>query len=95
MAELDKKKSYSIDMRQTTKDDLVKFSRQLRLPQGDALAYLIKEFDRTQDKLIDAANNKELMSTIISQQNSMIKVLHEQNALLQRLILAGGFGQND
>lgn len=89
MAELDKKKSYSIDMRQSTKVELAKLSRQLKLPQGDTVTHLIKEYDRTQEKLIDAANNKQLMSTIISQQNSMIKVLQEQNALLQRFVVGG------
>lgn len=89
MAELYKKKSYSIDMRESTKQSLVKLSRQLKLSQGDTISYLMDEFDRVQDRLIDASNNKELMQLMISQQNQLIAGLQEQNALLQRLVVRG------
>ena len=89
MAELYKKKSYSIDMRESTKQSLVKLSRQLKLSQGDTISYLMDEFDRVQDKLIEASNNKELMQLMISQQNQLITGLQEQNALLQRLVVRG------
>lgn len=91
MAELYKKKSYSIDMRESTKQSLVKLSRQLKLSQGDTISYLMDEFDRVQDRLIDASNNKELMQLMISQQNQLIAGLQEQNALLQRLVVRGDF----
>lgn len=89
MAELYKKKSYSIDMRESTKQSLVKLSRQLKLSQGDTISYLMDEFDRVQDRLIEASNNKELMQLMISQQNQLITGLQEQNALLQRLVVRG------
>lgn len=89
MAELYKKKSYSIDMRESTKRSLVQLSRQLKLSQGDTISYLMDEFDRVQDKLIEASNNKELMQLMISQQNQLITGLQEQNALLQRLVVRG------
>lgn len=89
MAELYKKKSYSIDMRESTKQSLVKLSRQLKLSQGDTISYVMDEFDRVQDKLSEAANNKELMQLMISQQNQLIAGLQEQNALLQRLVVRG------
>ena len=89
MAELYKKKSYSIDMRESTKQSLVKLSRQLKLSQGDTISYLMDEFDRVQDRLMEASNNKELMQLMISQQNQLITGLQEQNALLQRLVVRG------
>lgn len=86
MAELNKKKSYSIDMKASTKLELAKLAKQLKIPQGDTVDYLMTQFDDTQAKLIDAANNKARMDLIIAQQNSLIKAVQEQNALLQRLV---------
>ena len=85
MSELNKKKSYTIDMKESTKLELAKLAKQLRLPQGDTITFLMDEFGRTQDKLIMASNNEALLSTIISQQNSLVKTIQEQNALIQRL----------
>lgn len=85
MSELNKKKSYTIDMKESTKFELAKLAKQMRLPQGDTVGFLIDEFLRTQEKLILASNNQELLMTIISQQNSLTKTIQEQNALIQRL----------
>lgn len=87
MSELDKKKSYTVDMRESTKQDLVRLSKQMKLAQGDTISYLLKEFDNTQAKLIDASNNVALMETIISQQNIIIKTLNENAAVMSRLLL--------
>ena len=83
MAELDKKKSYSIDMTIETKAKLSKFAKQLTLPQGDALAYLLKEYGSLNQQLVEAHDNQALLQTIVGQQNMLIKLLKEQSALLQ------------
>lgn len=87
MAEIDKKKSYTIDMREKTKRELVGLAKQFRLPQGDTITFLMDEFMRTQDRLLDATNNKEVMNLMVQQQKQLILLLQEQNSLLQRLVV--------
>lgn len=85
MAELIKKQSFSIDMKKQTKDHLAKVARELRLPQGDAISFVLDQYD-TNFINNQAKDNEMLMKTIISQQNQLIATLNEQNALLVRMV---------
>lgn len=84
MSELIKKQSYSIDMKPSTKENLTNISRQIRLPQGDTIQFLIDYYEK-HDINSQAQDNALLMKTMIGQQNQLIAMLSEQNALLLRL----------
>lgn len=85
MAELIKKQSFSIEMKKSTKDDLVKIARELRLPQGDAIEFMIAQYTKNFVNN-QAKDNEMLMKTMIAQQNQLIATLNEQNALLLRIV---------
>lgn len=85
MAELNKKQSFSIDMTKDVKQELSALAKNLRLPQGDAIGYLLKQRNVLQHRLDAVQDDHDLMKTMIGQQNLLIKTIQEQNALLQAL----------
>lgn len=89
MSELYKKKSYSIDMTEDAKTELSRFSKRMKLPQGDAIAYLLDSFHKNHENTQHATITNAKLQILIEQQNKLSLIIQSQNELLmtqQRLL---------